>query len=129
MQPWDNASQNQGMSWEEQVKGSKVPNNYPAQTAVTVQPRLLREGRFRAVGAYIGSAYFFTSSTSFADPAIPVGGKFSTRSPASLRRLRRASSVRKPSAGVAGTAVEELRPIVQGIDSRVQALLADSIGS
>jgi glycerol uptake facilitator-like aquaporin len=30
-----------------------------------------------AVGAYIGSAYFFTSSTSFANPAIAVGRMFS----------------------------------------------------
>ncbi|HET7417999.1 MAG TPA: MIP/aquaporin family protein [Solirubrobacterales bacterium] len=30
-----------------------------------------------AVGAYIGSAYFFTSSTSFANPAIDVGRVFS----------------------------------------------------
>ena len=30
-----------------------------------------------AVGAYIGAAYFFTSSTSFANPAITVGRKFS----------------------------------------------------
>jgi arsenate reductase len=30
-----------------------------------------------AVGAYIGAAYFFTSSTSFANPAITVGRSFS----------------------------------------------------
>jgi arsenate reductase len=30
-----------------------------------------------AVGAYIGAAYFFTSSTSFANPAITVGRTFS----------------------------------------------------
>ena len=30
-----------------------------------------------AVGAYIGAAYFFTSSTSFANPAIDVGRIFS----------------------------------------------------
>ena len=30
-----------------------------------------------AVGAYIGAAYFFTSSTSFANPAISVGRTFS----------------------------------------------------
>jgi arsenate reductase len=38
---------------------------------------LARSGRARAapaaVGAYIGAAYFFTSSTSFANPAITVG--------------------------------------------------------
>jgi glycerol uptake facilitator-like aquaporin len=30
-----------------------------------------------AVGAYIGAAYFFTSSTSFANPAITAGRMFS----------------------------------------------------
>ena len=30
-----------------------------------------------AVGAYIGAAYWFTSSTSFANPAITVGRVFS----------------------------------------------------
>lgn len=42
---------------------------------------LSRSGRARnapaAVGAYIGAAYFFTSSTSFANPAITVGRMFS----------------------------------------------------
>jgi glycerol uptake facilitator-like aquaporin len=42
---------------------------------------LTRSGRSRgvpaAVGAYIGAAYFFTSSTSFANPAIAVGRMFS----------------------------------------------------
>jgi glycerol uptake facilitator-like aquaporin len=40
-----------------------------------------RSGRSRSapavVGAYIGAAYFFTSSTSFANPAITVGRMFS----------------------------------------------------
>ncbi len=42
---------------------------------------LARSGRSRAVpaavGAYIGAGYFFTSSTSFANPAITVGRMFS----------------------------------------------------
>ncbi len=42
---------------------------------------LARSGRSRsaaaAVGAYVGAAYFFTSSTSFANPAISVGRMFS----------------------------------------------------
>jgi len=42
---------------------------------------LARSGRLSsapaAVGAYIGAAYFFTSSTSFANPAITVGRMFS----------------------------------------------------
>ena len=36
-----------------------------------------------AVGAYIGAAYLFTSSTSFANPAITIGRMFSTPSPGS----------------------------------------------
>jgi glycerol uptake facilitator-like aquaporin len=42
---------------------------------------LARTGQHRftpaAVGAYIGSAYFFTSSSSFANPAITIGRMFS----------------------------------------------------
>ena len=42
---------------------------------------LVRTGRSQwvapAVGAYIGAAYFFTSSTSFANPAITIGRMFS----------------------------------------------------
>ena len=42
---------------------------------------LARSGRSRvtpaAVGAYIGAAYFFTSSTSFANPAVTIGRMFS----------------------------------------------------
>jgi glycerol uptake facilitator-like aquaporin len=40
---------------------------------------LARSGRTApaAVGAYIGAAYFFTSSTSFANPAITIGRMFS----------------------------------------------------
>jgi arsenate reductase len=42
---------------------------------------LARSGRSRvvpaAVGAYIGAAYFFASSTSFANPAVSVGRMFS----------------------------------------------------
>ncbi|WP_374975237.1 aquaporin [Microbacterium trichothecenolyticum] len=42
---------------------------------------LVRTGRSHlaapAVGAYIGAAYFFTSSTSFANPAITIGRTFS----------------------------------------------------
>ena len=42
---------------------------------------LARSGRSQAapaaVGAYIGAAYFYTSSTSFANPAITVGRMFS----------------------------------------------------
>ena len=47
---------------------------------------LVRSGRVTtapaAVGAYIGAAYWFTSSTSFANPAITVGRVFSASAPA-----------------------------------------------
>lgn len=36
-----------------------------------------------AVGAYIGAAYWWTSSTSFANPAVTIGRMFPTPSPAS----------------------------------------------
>ncbi|ODT11124.1 MAG: channel transporter [Microbacterium sp. SCN 70-18] len=48
---------------------------------ITVIFALVRTGRSAwaapAVGAYIGGAYFFTSSTSFANPAITIGRMFS----------------------------------------------------
>src|SRR5207253_7943003 len=41
---------------------------------------VVRSGRLTAapfaVGAYIGAAYFFTSSTSFANPAVTIGRAF-----------------------------------------------------
>ena len=47
---------------------------------LTVIFGIVRSGRSAAapfaVGAYIGSAYFFTSSTSFANPAVTVGRAF-----------------------------------------------------
>jgi glycerol uptake facilitator-like aquaporin len=87
------------------IGGAVVANLMFAQTAVTISAKhratpahflseivatvglilvifaLARSGRSRAapaaVGAYIGAAYFFTSSTSFANPAIVVGRMFS----------------------------------------------------
>ena len=48
---------------------------------ITVIFTLARSGRAwmsaAAVGAYIGPAYWFTSSTSFANPAVTVGREFS----------------------------------------------------
>ena len=53
----------------------------------------------RRVGAYIGAAYFFTSSTSFANPAITVGRMFSDTfagiAPARCRLHRRAAGRRR----------------------------------
>ena len=52
-----------------------------------------------AVGAYIGAAYWFTSSTSFANPAISVGRMFSDTfagiAPASVAVLRRRAARRR----------------------------------
>ena len=63
---------------------------------------LARSGRAAlsaaAVGAYIGAAYWFTSSTSFANPAVTVGRMFSDTSPASPPARRPVSSRPKSSA-------------------------------
>lgn len=62
-----------------------------------------------AVGAYIGGAYFFTASTSFAKPAVTV-----------------ARSLSDTFAGIEGKGVAEIRPIRDEIDRRVRALLGTS---
>jgi glycerol uptake facilitator-like aquaporin len=63
-----------------------APNLWLGETVATaglvlVIFALLRTGRATlvpaAVGAYIGAAYWFTSSTSFANPAVTVGRAFS----------------------------------------------------
>ncbi len=68
------------------VKHRASPAHFLAEVIATlglivVIFALARSGRSRsapaAVGAYIGAAYFFTSSTSFANPAITVGRIFS----------------------------------------------------
>ena len=55
-----------------------------------------------AVGAYIGAAYWFTSSTSFANPAVTIGRVFSDTfagiAPASVPPFVRPSSSAPPSA-------------------------------
>ena len=66
----------------------------PPSGLILVIFALARSGRSRAapaaVGAYIGAAYFFTSSTSFANPAITIGRMFSDTfagiAPSSARR-------------------------------------------
>ena len=62
------------------------PRSLPTSVSLLVIFALARTGRQLGSGrrgAYIGAAYFFTSSTSFANPAITLGRTFSTRSPAS----------------------------------------------
>jgi glycerol uptake facilitator-like aquaporin len=76
---------------------------------------LARSGRSRsapaAVGAYIGAAYFFTSSTSFANPAITIGRIFSNTfagiAPASAPAFIAAQLV---GGGVAIAAIKALYP-------------------
>ena len=78
---------------------------------------LARSGRSRtapaAVGAYIGAAYFFTSSTSFANPAITVGrmfsGTFAGIAPSSAPAFIAAQIV----GGVAGTLI--IRMLYPGV--------------
>ena len=64
----------------EQGCGCSPERAHPAGADVreTVRDRT-RRGNFApaAVGAYIGAAYFFTSSASFANPAITIGRMFS----------------------------------------------------
>ena len=68
------------------VKDRASPAHFLSEVIATLGLMLVifalaRSGRSRttpaAVGAYIGAAYFFTSSTSFANPAITVGRMFS----------------------------------------------------
>jgi arsenate reductase len=68
------------------TKHRATPAHFLSEVVATVGLLLVifalaRTGRTRsapaAVGAYIGAAYFFTSSTSFANPAITVGRMFS----------------------------------------------------
>src|SRR6266702_4951587 len=78
---------------------------------------LARTGRSRsapaAVGAYIGAAYFFTSSTSFANPAITIGrmfsGTFAGIAPSSVPSFIAAQIV----GGVAGTLI--IRMLYPGV--------------
>ena len=68
------------------VKHRATPAHFLSEVIATLGLLLVifalaRSGRSRsapaAVGAYIGAAYWFTSSTSFANPAITIGRMFS----------------------------------------------------
>jgi arsenate reductase len=68
------------------VKDRASPAHFLSEVIATLGLMLVifalaRSGRSRttpgAVGAYIGAAYFFTSSASFANPAITIGRMFS----------------------------------------------------
>lgn len=80
---------------------------------------LARTGRGRfsaaAVAAYIGAAYFFTSSTSFANPAITIGRMFSDTfagiAPTSVLPYLGAQCVGAVLGGVAVRALTPARPI------------------
>jgi glycerol uptake facilitator-like aquaporin len=91
---------------------------------------LVRTDRTRyapgAVGAYIGAAYWFTSSTSFANPAVAIGRAFTDTfagiSPASLPGFITAQLI-GATVGVVLVAVLYPRPsAVTEIDHRVQTL-------
>ena len=73
-------------AWEVSTKARASPAHFLSEIVATLGLLLVifalaRSGRSAsapaAVGAYIGAAYFFTSSTSFANPAITVGRMFS----------------------------------------------------
>jgi arsenate reductase len=78
---------------------------------------LARSGRSQnapaAVGAYIGAAYFFTSSTSFANPAIAIGRVFSNSfagiAPSSVPAFIAAQVI----GGIAGVAI--IRALYPGV--------------
>jgi glycerol uptake facilitator-like aquaporin len=76
-----------------------------------------------AVGAYIGAAYFFTSSTSFANPAITVGRMFSRTfagiAPASTPGFIVSQLV---GASVALIAIRTLYPDIQPDDAQAVVL-------
>src|SRR5690349_105566 len=68
------------------AKHPATPPHFPSEIVATLGLLLVifalaRSGRSRsapaAVGAYIGAAYWLTSSTSFANPAITIGRMFS----------------------------------------------------
>ena len=72
----------QGLATKERASGSGLLAEVVATAGlVLVIFALVRTGRVAlaapAVGAYIGAAYWFTSSTSFANPAVTVGRVFS----------------------------------------------------
>ena len=88
------------MSWSQTVRDR--PNLWLGEVVATAGLILLvfalaRTGKAAvtpaAVGAYIGAAYWFTSSTSFANPAVTVGRAFTDTfagiAPASVPGVRR----------------------------------------
>jgi len=71
------------VTWSEKARASSGP--FIAEVVATLGLLIVifgvvRSGRATAapfaVGAYIGAAYFFTSSTSFANPAVTIGRAF-----------------------------------------------------
>ena len=70
------------ISVQDRASGAHFLSEIPGDTGSDAGDlRAGRSGRARsapaAVGAYIGAAYFFTSSASFANPAITIGRMFS----------------------------------------------------
>jgi glycerol uptake facilitator-like aquaporin len=80
-----------------------------------------------AVGAYIGSAYFFTSSTSFANPAIVVGRMFSN----SLAGIAPSSAPLFVAAEIVGGVVGFglVKTLYPGLTSRDASRVTDALAS
>jgi arsenate reductase len=83
-----------------------------------------------AVGAYIGAAYWFTSSTSFANPAVTIGRAFTDTfagiSPGSLTGFVVAQVI---GAGAGLAAVAALYPQQQAVTGDTSAIEPAEIGS
>jgi arsenate reductase len=83
-----------------------------------------------AVGAYIGAAYFFTSSTSFANPAVTLGRMFSNTfagiDPASAPGYVAAQAV---GAAVAFGLISVLHPDVRGRAQAVVVPIEPGVGN
>jgi glycerol uptake facilitator-like aquaporin len=109
------------------VKHRATPAHFLSEIIATLGLMLVifalaRSGRSRtapaAVGAYIGAAYFFTSSTSFANPAITVGRMFSNTfagiAPSSVLAFIAAQII---GGAVAVVVIRALYPGVTGADA------------
>jgi glycerol uptake facilitator-like aquaporin len=115
-------------AFELSTKHRSSPAHFLSEVIATVGLLLVifalaRSGRFlstpAAVGTYIGAAYFFTSSTSFANPAITVGRMFSNTfagiAPASVPIFVGAQIV---AAGVAVGLIRLLYPAINVSEAR-----------
>jgi hypothetical protein len=100
------------------LRNERVPNPLTAAVAddepgfaenleVVTDGRLTLADRVDEVAAYIGAAYWFTSSTSFANPAIAIGRMFSDTFAGIAPSRSRRSWPRECSAGRSPTPLSE----------------------